>query len=136
MKYYIPEEYIIDTATRIRFYQRLSNVHELSDIAGISEELKDRFGMLPDAVSNLLYAVEIRLLAGLAQVESIITRDTHIVILFDKEKSLSTAHSKSAYIHNVKVGARQIRLSASETDCDWRQLLRDILGVEAENNGE
>jgi transcription-repair coupling factor (superfamily II helicase) len=135
MKYYIPENYIVDTASRIRFYQRLANVHDISDISEISGELKDRFGTLPDAVINLLFAVEIRLLAGLAQVESILTKDKHIVVLFSKGKSLSTVHSKRGYIHSVKVGGRQIRLSASDTDCNWRQILKAILDVEVENKG-
>ena len=131
MKYYIPEDYISNPATRIQFYQKLAGVYDVHGIEEIATELKDRFGILPDVVKDLLYAVEIKLLARCAEVESIVTQEKQIIIHFRKGKVLNEFPLQQKYGSYVKIGSRQIRLNVQDHEQKWKQLLKAILENES-----
>ncbi len=57
---FIPDEYIADRKLKVGFYQRLSRIEEEQDIVSLREEMKDRFGRLPDPVRILFDLVSIR----------------------------------------------------------------------------
>lgn len=59
---HLPASYIQDTDLRLNLYRRLSNLKEESDLDGIAEEVKDRFGPPPVAVENLIKVMSLRLL--------------------------------------------------------------------------
>jgi transcription-repair coupling factor (superfamily II helicase) len=59
---YIPEDYVQDIHQRLSFYKKLSQIREPSKIDEILEELIDRFGKLPEAVSNLSWIIRIKIL--------------------------------------------------------------------------
>ena len=58
---YLPEEYVSDIDLRLNLYRRLSGLNEESDLRHITEEMSDRFGPFPEAVSNLFKVMEVRL---------------------------------------------------------------------------
>ena len=60
----IPTDYIEDTGTRLAVYERLANLADPAEVETIREELRDRFGPLPQQVEDLLLAVEIRAQTG------------------------------------------------------------------------
>ena len=60
----IPEEYIQDGEERLVFYRRLLDACNADELRVIAEELRDRFGPLPQRVRDLLSWVKVRLLAG------------------------------------------------------------------------
>ena len=69
----IPAAYIGETRLRIDVYRRLALAGGISDLRGIEEELRDRFGDFGDEVRALLLTTEIRIRAeqkGLLSVES------------------------------------------------------------------
>jgi transcription-repair coupling factor (superfamily II helicase) len=59
----IPEHFVEDDAERFAFYQRLSSALDDEELHSVSEELKDRFGPLPEEVELLIGAASIRLIA-------------------------------------------------------------------------
>lgn len=59
----IPEEYINDSFERMKIYRRIAMSRSVEEITEIEEELKDRFGSLPDEVRSLLDAARIRIAA-------------------------------------------------------------------------
>jgi transcription-repair coupling factor (superfamily II helicase) len=59
---YLPESYASDTTARIVLYRRLSRSLSDEEIKSIEEELKDRFGPLPDEAKNLLELSSIKIL--------------------------------------------------------------------------
>jgi transcription-repair coupling factor (superfamily II helicase) len=59
----IPEFYIEDDAERFNFYQRLVSAEKQEQIDEVVSEMLDRYGKLPDDVTNLIAASRIRLLA-------------------------------------------------------------------------
>jgi len=69
----IPEHYVPDLQVRLGLYRRLANLHEQTDIDGFAAELADRFGPLPDEVTQLLEVVKLKSLcraAGIATLEA------------------------------------------------------------------
>jgi len=59
---HLPTGYIKDTDVRLNLYRRLSSLKEEADLAGMADEMKDRFGPFPEEVRNLLKVMSLRLL--------------------------------------------------------------------------
>ncbi len=56
----IPESYVPDLTVRLGLYRRLADLVEAADLDSFAAELVDRFGPLPDEVSNLLTVMAIK----------------------------------------------------------------------------
>jgi transcription-repair coupling factor (superfamily II helicase) len=82
MPAYIPEEYIPVEDIRIVFYRRLSAVSTQNDISVIQDELIDRFGVLPEAMNNLMRLAKLKLAGNRKRVKSIVEDRTGYQITF------------------------------------------------------
>ncbi len=67
----IPEEYICDIATRLSLYRRIAKLEDNAEIQAITEELRDRFGAIPQVTLNLLSIIQIKILAKSLRVQKI-----------------------------------------------------------------
>ncbi len=56
----IPAEYIEDDAERFRFYQRMASATIDQELDEIADEMRDRFGPLPDEAEALMHVARIR----------------------------------------------------------------------------
>jgi transcription-repair coupling factor (superfamily II helicase) len=73
---YLPEDYIADPAVRLDQYRKLAApLQTAGQIRDLVRELEDRFGPLPEAARNLMYLLDIKVLAIRAGIESIIEQD-------------------------------------------------------------
>ena len=57
----LDSEYIPLVQDRLYFYQQLSDAQQTEEVDKIEEELRDRFGRLPDSAKNLLYTAKTRI---------------------------------------------------------------------------
>ena len=57
----IPEDYIKNIDTRMNIYRKISNITENSSLLEIVENLKDRYGKLPQSFENLFKIIEIKI---------------------------------------------------------------------------
>ena len=64
----IPEDYVPDLDLRMGLYRRLNDIDEPQGLESFAAELIDRFGKLPDATSNLIKLIEIKLHAKAAAI--------------------------------------------------------------------
>lgn len=76
----LPPDYIPDRDLRLRLYRRLAEIKDEKTLGGVAAELADRFGPLPEAVSNLLFLMRVKLLAHRAGVESVSSEDGQVVL--------------------------------------------------------
>ncbi len=76
----ISTDYIPDRELRLRIYRRLADIRTEDEIAAVGVELADRFGPLPATLENLLYQLQVKLLAGRAGVSAIAGENGQIVI--------------------------------------------------------
>ena len=60
---FIPPEYVLDDAVRLRLYQRFSAIEDDAQLASLVAELEDRFGSLPEPAQHLVYVTSLRLRA-------------------------------------------------------------------------
>ncbi len=130
---YIPDEYIASENTRIAFYQRLAVVKTAMEREDIADELRDRFGTLPQAVKNLLYVVDIKQLAVEARVGSISTKDRQIIVHFNGANELRGLQLPQDYKDGIVIGTRQVKLNIRQFGNRWPDVLRKILQIVALN---
>ena len=68
---FIPTSYISDQSEKIEAYRKVNAAGSPEEAAELAEELTDRFGRMPQEVSNLVAVAEIRSLAWAANIGSI-----------------------------------------------------------------
>jgi transcription-repair coupling factor (superfamily II helicase) len=77
---FIPEDYVADAYHRLALYKRVASVVTSESLASLRAEMEDRFGPIPEPVTRLFEAMEIKRLArqlGLAKVEA----DDHRIVI-------------------------------------------------------
>lgn len=79
---YLDDAYVPDPGQKVELYQRLGAVTSLDECDDLEEEILDRFGDLPDAVSNLMQIVRIKILARQIGLESITVRKGRFELKF------------------------------------------------------
>src|SRR5262249_12117035 len=68
---YLPRDYVAGQRLRIEVYRRLARVRKLDRLEDFRQELRDRYGALPETAEWLLRLAELRLLAAKWQVATI-----------------------------------------------------------------
>jgi transcription-repair coupling factor (superfamily II helicase) len=123
----IPEEYIAHLPTRLAVYQRLARMRERKEVQELREELRDRFGPLPQEVENLLSLVELRALAGAVGVESIICSGDAIMLALRDQVGGARVPLQRALGPSVNVGNRQMQLPMRRLGEQWLARLTRVL---------
>ena len=125
---YIPEEYVPHLPTRLAIYQRLTKVRDRKEVVDIGEELRDRFGGLPQVVDDLLYLVDLKLLAGEALVESISQSGSTVTLGLVEAVGGAQLALEKALGPSVRVGNQQVHVRRwSRADDRWKSGLMDVL---------
>lgn len=60
---FIPDRYIRDGKQKIEMYKKIRAISTLEDVDDIEDEMLDRYGRMPESVSNLLLVARMRVLA-------------------------------------------------------------------------
>jgi transcription-repair coupling factor (superfamily II helicase) len=76
----LPTDYIPGRELRLRLYRRLAEIKDEPALAEVRAELAERFGPPPEAVDNLLFLMQIKLLAYRAGVEAVASEAGQIVL--------------------------------------------------------
>ncbi len=71
---YLADDYIPDDDAKLDFYRRLARVEQLGEIEALREELRDRFGPLPEEADRLLVLSELRVVGARLGLELVIVR--------------------------------------------------------------
>ena len=115
----IPEDYIEHLPTRLSVYQRLARLTERRELPEIREELRDRFGPVPDEVENLLKVAELRALASAAGAESVIRSSESIVISLRNPVGGAKAPLQRALGPAAQVGNARIQMPLRPLGDQW-----------------
>lgn len=76
----LPKSFVPSDTDRYEFYRRLYNAQDLSEVDSVYDELRDRFGTLPEQAEGLLFAVRMRIAAMPAGFSRIQLQGTSLVI--------------------------------------------------------
>jgi len=124
---YIDQDYIGNTRTRFNIYQRLATCNSAGTVKEIEEELTDRFGDIPGETANLLYIVEMKMLAVAVGIESIF-KDGYRMTLSFKEGAMPDSSIADPLMRRIIVfGNRQIRIDLDKAGDQWKEMLRQLL---------
>jgi transcription-repair coupling factor (superfamily II helicase) len=115
----IPADYVTDRDGRLGLYRRMADLGELAEVDALGEELADRFGPLPETARNLLFQLQVRLLADQAGLSGVGPEMGQIVLRFP-ENTLPA--SMPELDPQVRVGKIALWLPYSANP-GWRQLL-------------
>lgn len=86
---FIPEDYIKDMSLRLGAYKEISGVLSDTELATISDGLRDRYGELPEQVQNLLEIMSVKLVAKKSRVARIDAGNEFVNITFTENANIS-----------------------------------------------
>ena len=78
----IPDSYVPDTNLRLRLYRRLADLTDEAALEALSAEFTDRFGPLPEMVTNLFFQMQVKMLAEKAGLISVGMESGQIVLRY------------------------------------------------------
>jgi len=87
----LPNEYIQEENQRLRMYKRIAGVENGDQLADVKGELKDRYGPLPQPVSNLLDAAALKLLSERIGVLGIDRKRDSVQVRFSEQANVDPA---------------------------------------------
>ena len=104
----IPESYVPEAALRLQLYRRLAGLTALDAVDELAHEFADRFGPTPEEVRNLLFVVQIKVLAINAGVEAIGFEEGQLLIKCVRLETLDR-NALQERLKNQDVSARVTR---------------------------
>src|SRR5690606_28980496 len=78
----LPDEYVVDDATKLDLYRRLARASTPGDIDELRDELRERFGPLPAEAEALLDLSRLRTLGAALGVQHVIVRGDEARLAF------------------------------------------------------
>jgi len=88
---HLSEDYVPDDAARLDLYRRLARAEQPCEIETVREELRDRFGPLPDAAQRLLLVADLRALGVRAGLETVLVRGDEARLTFRRDARVRLA---------------------------------------------
>src|SRR4029453_7151170 len=95
----IPDDYVESITERLSLYQRLDNSETEEELQLMAEEMKDRFGALPQPVNDLFDTVRCRKLAVELGFEKMILKDETLRCYFVNKPD--SPYFESGVFHNI-----------------------------------
>ncbi|MGH2832051.1 MAG: TRCF domain-containing protein, partial [Solirubrobacteraceae bacterium] len=78
---YIPADYVAYEQAKIEIHRRIAGALEVADIESLREELEDRFGPVPEPLSNLLALQRARIKFGQAGAQTVSFRGDRLAVV-------------------------------------------------------
>jgi transcription-repair coupling factor (superfamily II helicase) len=128
----LPPDYIADAKLRLRLYRRLAAIRHASEIDQFAEELRDRFGALPEEAQNLMYQLELKVLARNANIPNIAIQSQQITLqpAWDTEVAPpQIARLRRRLADRARLGRNHIWLALTPDEAVWRENLLEVLRV-------
>src|SRR5436190_990701 len=79
---HLPDDYVPDAAAKLDLYRRLARAERPCEIQTVREELRDRFGPLPDPAQRLLLVSELRALGAQVGLDTVLVRGDEARLVF------------------------------------------------------
>jgi len=93
---HLSDDYVPDEAAKLELYRRLARAGAASEIEAVREELRDRFGPLPDDARRLLLVSELRALGSRAGLEMVLVKGDEARLTFRRDATPRLARLTAA----------------------------------------
>jgi len=124
---HIPEDYVPESALRLRLYRRLADITTYAQVDEIERELQDRFGAAPAEVQNLYYLLRLRVAAMQARLAAIAVEDGRVVLKFSASDGAVASRLAVRFKDRVRIARDRAWLSGPDDDSKWREHLLDVV---------
>ncbi len=101
---YLPDDYITSQDAKLDIYRRLTHMTDAAEIDALKEEVRDRFGVLPEPARSFFASALLRILGGASDIESVLVRGNEARITF-REHAVPRMKGISAAFHEVQFQA-------------------------------
>ncbi len=98
----LPEDYISDPMERMRLYRKIASATDFTSLEDVAEELKDRFGKLPEPVINLINLARLRIMLYKIGVKKAVFSHDNVVLFFKKDINFSPFENLKYIINERK----------------------------------
>jgi transcription-repair coupling factor (superfamily II helicase) len=122
----IPENYVPDTSLRLRLYRRLADLTDKSALDALAAEFSDRFGPIPEMISNLFYQMQVKLLAEAAGLVSVGMETGQIVLRYPPSQEGKEVKHLPDMGPGIRGGKNAYWCQFGE-DADWQVRLLEVL---------
>ena len=116
---YVPADYVPYEAAKIEIHRRIAAAREVAEIAGLREELADRFGPLPLPLENLVALQHARIRLGEAGARAVAIRQGRMSVTpFDLDDERRARLVQELPEARYEPGREQISLPVPETPAE------------------
>jgi transcription-repair coupling factor (superfamily II helicase) len=126
---YLPRDYVAGQRLRIEVYRRLARIRRPERLDDFRQELRDRFGPLPEPAEWMVRLAELRLLAARWQVATIRVEKRDLVLGYRSASRIRRLAERSGgRLRVVDTASAYLRLKPAETEPPaLHTLLKDLL---------
>jgi transcription-repair coupling factor (superfamily II helicase) len=133
---FLPRDYIPGQKQRLEVYRRLSRVRDPIKIMDFRQELRDRYGPIPEPAEWLLRLVEVRLLAAKWKLDSLHRDGADMVLTYSSEKQVRKLADRAGKRFRI-VDGKQAYYKLTPADEDAQKLyatLTKLLAKDGDTN--
>jgi transcription-repair coupling factor (superfamily II helicase) len=123
----IPMEYVPDQNVRLRLYRRLADAENEQDLHLLAEEFRDRFGLLPERVENLIFQIRIKQLAEEAGLVGVVTEGDQVCLQYPPLPENMNARALSSVGSLARVGRNAYWMPIHQNGSAWQERLIKLL---------
>jgi transcription-repair coupling factor (superfamily II helicase) len=127
----IPDEYIENPDLRLSMYRKIASVKDEKSLGRIRDELKDRFGALPEKTGRIIDIMNLKVLAARLLISEIRNIAGKIKILFASETPVTPEQifalysARKGYIKFLPEGGIELDLRGK----DWAGVYKELKGL-------
>lgn len=120
-----PDDYINSITERLALYTQLNEIKDDAALAVFVEQLKDRFGELPDQAQDLITSIQLKWIAARMGLEKVIMKQNKLIGYFiaDQQSSFYSSPSFSKVLQSVQSQPRKLKMKEKQTRSGLRLLL-------------
>jgi len=122
----IPSDYITDQNLRLRLYRRLANNQDEQQLKTLEVEFKDRFGLIPEMVSNLFFQLRVKIRAEQCGLTGVSLEGNQIVLRFLPLPEGVITRNLPSIGFDARPGKNAYRLPLKD---NWMENLLDVLSA-------
>jgi transcription-repair coupling factor (superfamily II helicase) len=130
----ISETYVPDTNLRLRLYRRLADLTDEAALDALAAEFTDRFGALPEMVTNLFYQMQVKLRAERAGLVSVGMESGQVVLRYppstegtDGKPAQEQSNGRLPDFGPGVRGGKNAYWCTFGKDTDWQSRLLEVL---------
>ena len=85
---FIPDSYITAPSIKFEIYKKIASIKDSSSLTALTSEIQNRFGPLPEEVSNLLYIAELKIVCRQLEIFHLKEAKGNVLIEFSRLASI------------------------------------------------